>query len=310
METIMNRRAWLVGAVATSALLLTNPPKARAAGEVLNVAHADDMGPVIDGPIKNAVAAKLGFAIQGPAESSSLLAQLIASHSMNPDVFICITASPMRILMKAGLISKAIPIARTSMVVAYNPKGPFGDRLAGSGKPGAEQWWQILESNGFRFGRTDPVTDPEGRNIIFVMQLAERYYRQPGLAQRILGPALNPKEIFDGTVLQPRLQSGELDAASGYRPEPSAIGLPYVKLPEQINLSNDALMSQYGHASVTVKGNTYRPEPLIYYAAVLKGARYPRQAQEFVTWLTQPDAQTIFKKGFYDPIGASAVLRA
>ncbi len=307
---LVNRRAWIGGAVATGTVLLTTASEAFAAGEVLNVAHADDMGPVIDGPIKNAVAAKLGFTIQGPAESSSLLAQLIASGSMKPDVFICITPSPMRTVMKAGMISEAIPIARTSMVVAYNPHGPFGDKLAASGKPGAMPWWQLLESNGFRFGRTDPITDPEGRNIIFVMQLAERYYHQPGLARRILGPDLNPKQIFDGTVLQPRLQSGELDAASGYRPEPSSVGLPYVKLPEQINLSNDALMPEYAHASLTVKGHTYRPEPLIYYAAVLKGARYPAQAKRFVSWLTQSDAQKIFKDGYYDPIGQSTPLRA
>jgi len=267
------------------------------AAEVLNVAHADDMGPVIDGPIKRAVAAQLGYTI--------------ASGSMKPDVFVCITASPMRTVMKAGLISTATPIARTSMVIAYNPKGSFGERLAASGNAGATPWWQILETPGFRFGRTDPITDPEGRNIVFVMQLAARYYHRPGLADRILGAnPLNPKQIFDGTVLQSRLQSGELDAASGYRPEPSSVGLPYIKLPEQVDLSNDALMPEYSHAALTVKGRTFRPEPLIYYAAALKGARDPARAEAFVKWLTQPEAQKIFKDGFYDPIGRSQALRA
>ena len=94
----------------------------------------------------------------------------------------------MRIVLKAGKAQSAQPIARTETVIAYSPKSQFAPDFAKTGTSSAKPWWQILETKGLRFGRTDPNTDPQGLNVIFVMQLAERYYYQPGLAEKILGP--------------------------------------------------------------------------------------------------------------------------
>src|SRR5581483_8712231 len=102
---------------------------------------------------------------------------------------------------------------------------------AASGKRGATSWWELLQTPGLRFGRTDPSTDPQGRNIIFALQLAEGYYKQPGLAMRIIGTVVNPAQIFSEPTLEARLQSGELDAASAYKVQPGTFGLPYIRLP-------------------------------------------------------------------------------
>lgn len=257
----------------------------------LEVAYAASMTSVMEGPIRQSAERDLSLVIQGRAQGASGLAQLIVSESIRPDVFISITPSPMDIVVKARKAAKSVPIARTEMVIAYSPIGRFAH---GMPKP----WWQALQQPGLRFGRTDPITDPQGRNIIFVMQLAARFYRQPELANHILGTNMNTAQIFTESSVQARLQSGQLDAASAYKVQPAAFGLPYMTLPEQINLGGSPRAYD---ASLTLNGKTYRPEPLVYYAAALTGSTRPTQAARFVGWLQGESAQNVFRSHGYDP---------
>jgi molybdate/tungstate transport system substrate-binding protein len=267
------------------------------------------MTSLMEGEIKQAALAQLGLSLQGRAQGASGLAQLIVSSAIRPDVFISVTPSPMDSVLKAGMAANAVPIARTEMVVAYSPSGRFAPRFQAAAKPDGPSWWQILEEPGIRFGRTDPITDPQGRNIIFVMQLAARLYKQPDLARRILGPDINPEQIFTEPTVQARLQSGQLDAASAYKIQPAPFHLPYLTLPPEINLGGGSTAS-YADASLTLNGKTYHPEPLVYYAAALKQAPNPQAAARFVEWLRGKSAQEIFGQHYYDPPGDAKELGA
>ena len=274
---------------------------------MLNVAYAGSMTSLMEGAIKQAALAQLGLSLQGRAQGASGLAQLIVSSAIRPDVFISVTPSPMDSVLKAGMAPSAVPVARTEMVIAYCPSGRFAPRFLAAAKPDAPSWWQILEEPGIRFGRTDPVTDPQGRNIIFVMQLAARLYKQPDLVQRILGPDINPEQIFTEPTVQARLQSGQLDAASAYKIQPVPFHLPYLTLPPEVNLGGGSTAS-YADASLTLSGKTYHPEPLVYYAAALKQAPNPQAAAQFVEWLLGKSAQQIFSLHYYDPPGDAKEL--
>jgi molybdate/tungstate transport system substrate-binding protein len=167
-------------------------------------------------------------------------------------------------------------------------------------------WYQILQQPGIRFGRTDPATDPQGRNIIFTMQLAETYYKQPGMAAKILGDSANPAQIFAEPTVEARLQSGELDAASAYRIQPGPFGLPFIQLPEEINLGNQSMHDAYASATLALNGKIYHPQALVYYAAPIVGAAHADKAAAFVQWLSSPEAQAILQKFAYDPpVGAA-----
>jgi molybdate/tungstate transport system substrate-binding protein len=104
------------------------------------------------------------------------------------------------------------------------------------------------------------------------MMLAAKLYKQPDLEEKILGPTINEKQIFTEPTVQARLQSGELDAASAYKIQPGPFHLPYIKLPNEINLSGENVHAEHPDVGLSVGGKTYNPEPLIYYAAVLKDA--------------------------------------
>jgi molybdate/tungstate transport system substrate-binding protein len=281
------------------------------AGEiaVLDVAYAGSMGSVMDGPIKNAASQRLNLEMHGRAEGSNALAQLIVSESIRPDVFIPITPGPMLTVLRAGKAETAQPIAHTEMVIAYNPKSRFAPKFEAAAN-GKENWWEVLQEPGLRFGRTDPKTDPQGRNIIFTMMLAAKLYNQPDLVEKILGQTINEKQIFTEPTVQARLQSGELDAASAYKIQPGPFNLPYITLPKEINLSGENVRADHPDVSLSVGGKTYAPEPLIYYAAVLKDASNPKGAASFTEWLKGDDAQAIFRKYNYDPPGDASALHA
>jgi molybdate/tungstate transport system substrate-binding protein len=274
----------------------------------LQVAYAGSMGSLMDGGVRPAIAKALGADLQGRAAGSTGLANLIVAGSIRPDVFISVTPEPMRIVLKAGKAQSALPIARTEMVIAYSPHSQYAAALAKAGASGAKPWWQILETPGFRFGRTDPNTDPQGLNVIFVMQLAERYYHQPGLADKILGPQINPQQIFQEPQVMARVQAGQLDASSAYKTQPAALGLPRLSLPPEINLGSASMEKEYQQAGVTLNGKTHRPSPLVFYAAVLKDAPQPTLAARFVAWLRGPEARQILARYHYDDPGDAKPL--
>jgi molybdate/tungstate transport system substrate-binding protein len=195
------------------------------------------------------------------------------------------------------------------MVIAYSPRGRFASRFDAAAK-GKEDLWKILLEPGLRFGRTDPVTDPQGRNIIFALMLAAKVTKRADLVEKILGPAINEKQIFTEPTVMARLQSGELDASSAYKVQPGPLNLPYVPLPAAINLSGQNVRTEHPDVTLSVGGKSYTPEPLIYYAAVLKDAPNAKGAAAFIEWLKANEAQAIFRKYNYDSPGDASPLSA
>jgi molybdate/tungstate transport system substrate-binding protein len=279
---------------------------------VLDVAYAGSMGSMMEGPIKAAVAKELHVDMHGRAQGADALAELIAGGSIMPDVFVPVTPGPMRTVLRAGKARSGVPVARTEMVIAYSPKSAFAEQFAQAAarKPGAKPWYEILKEPSLRFGRTNPLTDPQGRNVIFTLQLAESYYKQPGFAKAILGATINPAQIFSEATVMERLQSGELDAASAYKTQPGPFRLPFVTLPDEINLGNESMHDRYRAAVLELDGKTYHPEALVYYAAVIASSKHPRHAQAFVRYLTGAAAATIFRRYAYDPPAGAVALQA
>jgi molybdate/tungstate transport system substrate-binding protein len=309
--TALNRREFMVrGGWFSLATAIAGFPAGLLAAELaaLDVAYAGSMGSMMEGPVKASVAETLKLEMHGQAQGSSALAQLIAAGSLRPDIFIPVTPGPMLTVLRAGKADSALPVAHTEMVIAYSPKTRFASQLEAASR-GAANWWEVLQAPGLRFGRTDPVTDPQGRNIIFTMMLAAKTYQQPNLVEKILGPSVNEKQIFSEPTVQARLQSGELDASSAYKIQPGPFNLPYLTLPKEINLSGQNVHLDHPDVSLTLNGKTYTPEPLIYYVAALKNAPNGPGAARFLEWIQGKEAQAIFRRYNYDPPGDASILR-
>ena len=289
-------------------MAMTAAPAAGAATP-LTVAYAGSMGAVMNKGLGPAFDASHATDFRGIGQGSYGLARLIAAGQMRADVFVAITPGPVKVLQQAGLMGVAVPVASTQMVIAYSPKSRFAKDFASVGK-GGEPWYQVLEQTGLHFGRTDPATDPQGRNIVLTMQLAQLYYRQPGLAGKILGRFDNPRQIFTEPSLLTRLESGQLDASSGYLSSVISHRLPYITLPDEINLSNPAMADTwYRRAGFELKQGdgkteTIKVEPLVFYAGVLRNAHHPGQAAQFIAFLRSAAGQKLLASyGYSRPKG-------
>jgi len=304
----------MINRCSSALLLLAATASFAHAAEDFRVTYAGSMGVVMDKALGPAFAKAQQVNYQGQGQGAYGMANLLASKKVVADVFVSVTPGPIAVLQKAGLVEQALPVASTSMVIAYNPKGKYAQAFDAirQGKADAQPWWKVLQTSSLRFGRTDPVTDPQGQNIIFTMMLASRYYQQPELSKNVLGETQNPQQVFAEGGLLSRLEAGQVDAASGYESATRSAGLPYITLPDEINLSNPAMnASWYSKVSFAVtdaKGQqkTLHPQPLVFYAAVLKNAPHPELAQKFVQFMQGEEGQKLFKQnGYGQPKGGA-----
>lgn len=185
--------------------------------------------------------------------------------------------------------------ARNRMVVAYTASSRFGSEIS------ADNWWQILQRPGVQVGRADPDLDPNGYRTLLTLQLAERYYRQPGLYDRLLAaaPARNvrPKEVD----LLGVLQAGELDYIWSYESLAQAAGLKYVQLPDSIDLGSPGDSAFYATAAIRVPGKTpadtitFRGQPIVYALSIPTAAPHREIAERFVAFLLSADGRRVLR---------------
>jgi molybdate/tungstate transport system substrate-binding protein len=276
------------------------------AADVIRVAYAGSMGVVMDRFIGPAFAKANNVEFQGIGQGAYALARQLEARLLHADVFVPITPGPINILREAGMIGSAVPVASTQMVVAYSPKSKFALEF-GAAARGQKKWYEVLQTSGLRIGRTDPATDPQGQNIIFTMLLAESFYKQPGLADRILGGYQNPQQIFTEPSLLSRLEAGQIDASSGYLSATRSHHLPYIQLLDEINLSNPAMEAawyknvQFGITLPSGKVATLNTQPLVFYATVLKDSKQSALAEKFVQFLQSPEGQKLLEDNGYSP---------
>ena len=89
-----------------------------------------------------------------------------------------------------------------------------------------------------------------------------------------------------------QFENGEIDAMFLYLSAAADRGLPYLRLPDEINLSNPALATAYAQVHFTTNtGQTFRGKPISFSATVLNNASNPQAALHFVEYLLSPAGQ-------------------
>jgi len=198
--------------------------------------------------------------------------------------------------------------ARNRMVLAYT------DRARGASEINVENWWQIVTRPGVQVGRADPSLDPNGYRTLLVWQLAERHYKEPGLAARMLTTApqrnVRPKEAD----LVGLLEAGEFDYVWSYESIAKGVGLRYLVLPEAIDLSSPGDSAAYAFASVRVAGKTprdsitMRGQPIVYAFTVPTRAPHPRLAEKFAAYLASADGKRVLRGAQLDVLDQYTVV--
>ena len=181
-----------------------------------------------------------------------------------------------------------IRFVTNEMCIVYNGKSRYGAQLT------QRNWYDMLMRSDVAFGRADPNADPCGYRTVMTLKLAEKYYKKPGLAGRIMGKDqqyMRPKEVD----LLSLLESGNLDYIFIYKSVALQHQLKYLVLPDQINLKNPAYASTYATATVDINGKkpgekeTLKGEPMIYGVTILKDAPNKEAAVAFLEFLLSKD---------------------
>jgi molybdate/tungstate transport system substrate-binding protein len=244
------------------------------------------------------------FGFTGRAGASGDLESEIASGEITPNVFESVGADNIMPL-EPKFTTWYAQYAGTSMVVAYNPKSKYASQFKAiaSGKKPLKDLFTLMETPGFKLGRTDPNIDPQGRDFIYMLELAQSTFKLPSdTVTKILGgPAGSPTspQIFAESSLDSTLQSGQLDASSAFITQAIELHLPYIPLPATINLGDFADAAQYAKATVTItkagKPVTKSGSPQVIDITII-GKPTPA-AIAFVKYTLSAAGLSVYKKG-------------
>ena len=189
-----------------------------------------------------------------------------------------------------------IKFASNEMAIVYNEKSKKNKEIT------KNNWYTILLDKNVQIARADPNADPCGYRAVLVSKLAEKYYKQNGLADQLLKKDENnmrPKE----TDLLALLESGNVDYIFLYRSVAEQHKLKYILLPDEINLKNPKFTELYNSVSVEINGKTptekitQKGEPMLYGITIPKNAPNQTVAIAFLKFMLSKDkGMAILKK--------------
>ena len=181
-----------------------------------------------------------------------------------------------------------IKFVSNELSIVFQDKSHYSDQIT------SKNWFDILMKKDVAIARADPNSDPCGYRTVMAMQLAENFYKRPGLAKMITDKDQNfmrPKEVD----LLALLETGSVDYIFLYRSVAIQHKLKYLVLPDEINLKNPAFVDLYGTVSTEIIGKEpgkkeiVKGEPMIYGVTILRNAPDKPAAIAFLRFLLTKD---------------------
>ena len=246
-----------------------------------------------------------GYVYDGEPRGSVQIANMILEGLRRPDFFISAGTVPIKKLMNntTPFANWLVKFGSAEMVIAYSPNSRFFNDLERA-RTGEIPWYQVLSKQGFEFGRTDPEFDPKGYYMIITAELANLFYNDSGIKQRIMGDDKNAKQIFPEEILKTILEQGQLDAVAAYKHEAVAREIPYITLPPQINLADPSYTDFYKRSSYTLEngGHTVYGEPIYFSFTIPTTVKNLKGAIVFADFLLSTNVKDNLKDQGLNPI--------
>nr|WP_287412553.1 tungstate ABC transporter substrate-binding protein WtpA [Pseudodesulfovibrio sp.] len=265
-----------------------SPASAEPTGKLV-IFHAGSLSVPFDAMEKAFEAKYPGVDVQRESGGSTKMARLISEVGKPADIM----ASADYVVINKNLMPKYaswnVRFATNQMVLCYTDNSKFAKEI------NSDNWTDILQKKGVVWGHSDPNLDPCGYRSIMVLQLAEKFYKKPGLADALIAnrPEKNvrPKSV----ELISLLQSGHMDYAWEYLSVAVQHGLKYITIDNHMNLSDYTLTDFYSQARVKVTGK--KPGTFIervgksitYGITMLDTAKNPEAAEAFLAYMFDPE---------------------
>ncbi len=200
--------------------------------------------------------------------------------------------------------------ARNRLVLAHSPGARALAEARGDG------WRLALSREDVEVGRADPDLDPAGYRTLMLFQLAEQWYGEPGLAQRLQASAPRRHVRPKSAELVALLQAGELDYAWMYESTARGARLPFIVLPPAIDLGDESRASTYDAAHVRVVGTSVgdtlemRGMPIRYGITIPRAAPHAAAAGQLLRFLLSPAGRAAMRAEFLDVLEAPMITGA
>jgi len=156
-----------------------------------------------------------------------------------------------------------IRFATNRLGIAYTSQSKYAAEI------GSANWYEVLSRPDVKVGISDPRIDSCGYRAFMVCQLAEDYYSDNTIFERVMGDFSPPITVSDNLeahvisvpqIVKPTkvtlrgysvqllglLESGDLDYTFEYESVARQHGLGFVELPPEIDLSSQDFADRYG----------------------------------------------------------------
>ena len=177
-----------------------------------------------------------------------------------------------------------IKFVSNEMCIVYTEKSRYASQIS------AKNWYNILQKKDVAYGRADPNSDPCGYRSVMTMQLAEKFYLKPGLANLLMTKDQNymrPKEVDLVAILE----SQSVDYIFLYKSVAIQHNLKYLVLPAEVNLKDPKFADLYSSAVVAINHKEpgqkvmMKGEPMVYGLTLINSAPNKPVALAFLLFM-------------------------
>jgi molybdate/tungstate transport system substrate-binding protein len=234
--------------------------------------------------------------VQMEAAGSRVCARKISELKKPCDIMASADYAVIDTLLIPKFASWDIHFTTNQLAIMYRPDSKYAKEING------QNWYKILLKKGVQYGHSNPNADPCGYRTLLSWQLAEKYYKVPGLYKELLAhcPQQNvrPKE----TDLISLLEAGQLDYMFIYKSVCQQHHMPFVALPDQINLGSPKYADFYKQATIKITGKKpgtfieQKGAPMIYGLTIPDNAPHREWAVKFLAFVLGPEGRAIMEK--------------
>lgn len=236
--------------------------------------------------------------VRGKSYGSRELAYIILEGREKPDLVFVADPAVLENLITPRYVNWYLQFGRGALVLAFTENSRYSEIIS------PDNWYDILTSKDVRVGRVEENLSCLGYRTLMIWQLAEHYYRQDKLYQKLYMKSENNVYRSENKLIY-LLMTSDLDFIFTYRRVAEEKKLKFISLPEQINLSSEQKNSFYEKVYVRLVGRNpaqfiQRKASVIRYAFTVprnawQKARKP-YLREFFKYLFSPQAKQILKK--------------
>jgi molybdate/tungstate transport system substrate-binding protein len=196
-----------------------------------------------------------------------------------------------------------VKFATTEVVVARTQASRFAEEIS------TDNWPEILLRSDVLVAHPDPAVDPCGYYTRLAWKLADQQHAAlpQGLFESLVEKSSAKYQRPDALGVMALLESRAVDYAFVYRCHAVDHHLPYVRLPDAVNLGSVAQQGAYARAQIEVpdyKGKivTMRGHPIFFGLAISKASRNQGLAERFVSFVLSGRGQEILRQSDIVPL--------